>query len=191
MTPNNILEKAIIFATKKHSGQTRKGNKTPFILHPMRVATIVYYLKKSVNINLITTMCILHDTVEDCGVSLAEIARRFGHNVAAGVAELTTNKAECDKIGKAQYLLNKMLKMSSYTLVIKLADRLDNLRDMISLAPEKQQKTIADTTFILNGITGRKLSSTHKALIRLINAEIIINKDIRAAASRQRAKKSK
>lgn len=172
MIQNDILEKALIFAVKKHTGQKRKGNGTPYILHPSRVATIVYYAKKSSNINLIMAICLLHDVVEDCDVTLAEIARRFGHHVAGCVDELTTDKELCKQMGKAEYLLSKMLKMSSYSLCVKLADRLDNLRDMSSLNFDTKCRTINQTIFILKGLKERKLTATHQKLIALIEKEI-------------------
>ena len=168
MIQNNILEKAIIFAAKKHSGQTRKGNGTPYILHPARVMAILYGVKKSSNLNLLMAICILHDTVEDCGVTTAEIAKKFGHHVAACVDELTTDKKKCEEMGKAEYLLNKMLKMSSYSLCVKLADRLDNINDCKSMSAAFKEKAVKETTYILQGITKRKLSGTHKTLITLI-----------------------
>jgi len=61
------------------------------------------------------TAALLHDTVEDCeNISLQEIAENFGYYVAALVDELTSNESEIKKIGKTDYLKNKMTNISSY-----------------------------------------------------------------------------
>lgn len=174
MISNQILEKAILFAAKKHAGQKRKGNKVPYIMHPMGVASIIYETKKSTNLNLILAICFLHDVVEDCDVPIKTIARIFGFHIAGCVEELTTNKEECAKLGKAEYLLRKMLKMTSYSLCVKLADRLHNLRDMGELSDPFKEKSITETVYIINGLETqrKKLSPTHRALIALIWAEI-------------------
>jgi GTP pyrophosphokinase len=97
------------------------------------------------------TAALLHDTVEDCeNVSLQEIAENFGYYVAALVDELTSNESEIKKIGKTEYLKNKMTHMSSYGLVIKLSDRLDNVRDMSSVNLQFQKKYTKETLDILD-----------------------------------------
>lgn len=174
MISNQILEKAILFAAKKHAGQKRKGNKSPYIMHPIGVAAIMYEAKKSTNLNLILAICFLHDVVEDCKVPIKVIARLFGFHIAGCVEELTTNKEECAKLGKAEYLLRKMLKMTSYSLCVKLADRLHNLRDMAELSQQEKEKSITQTVYIISELEAqrKKLSPTHRALIALIWAEI-------------------
>src|SRR5258706_11264623 len=121
---STLLEKAIIYATEKHKGQLRKGNGLPYIMHPISVMITLGKIKKSNNTELLAIVCLLHDIVEDCEVSIEEIAREFGHGVASLVDELTSDQVEIDAIGKKEYLAQKMLKMSSYALRIKLADRL-------------------------------------------------------------------
>jgi len=76
----NVLEEAIIFATKAHEGQKRKSGNTPYILHPMEVANVI----ATVTDDLETMAAgVLHDTVEDCGVDPREIREKFGPRVAA------------------------------------------------------------------------------------------------------------
>jgi len=166
------VEDALIFATLKHKGQVRKGDGRPYILHPISVLLRLSESKVSKNIFLLFVACLLHDVVEDCGVSLNEIARRFGHHVAALVEELTTNEEECKQLGKKEYLAKKMLRMSSYALVIKLCDRLDNVSDIKIMSEDSRKKKIEETNYILNGLGGRKLSATHKKLINLIRKKL-------------------
>lgn len=163
-----LLQEAIEFAALKHRGQFRKGNGRPYILHPLSVLNRLYVIKpNSKNIYLLAIVAILHDLVEDCGVTLEEIARMFGYRVASLVEELTSDKDQIDLLGKQEYLLRKMNNMSSYGLIIKLIDRLDNVSDMEDLKPEDRNKTIQQTEYILNGLD-RKLTNTHKKLIKEI-----------------------
>jgi len=165
-----MLENAILFSTDKHKGKLRKGNGMPYIMHPLTVMIILNKIKKSNNAILIAIVCLLHDVVEDCGVTLEEIAKEFGHGVAALVGELTSDENEIARIGKKEYLAQKMVIMSSYALRIKLADRLDNVSD---IDPIKHSKKIEETTYILDALENkRKLTKTHKALIKLIRKKL-------------------
>lgn len=180
-TPNYILTSALIYAAGKHHFQKRRGYNTPYILHPMRVAAIVYNAKREADLNLLlfnndinTTMAIalLHDVVEDCDVKVEEIYLLFGKRIGKGVKELTNDNKACKQMGKAEYLLSRMLAMPNECLTIKLADRLDNLRDMAILSSEKRKKTIAETNFILSGLKARRLNSTQRSILNLIYEEI-------------------
>jgi (p)ppGpp synthase/HD superfamily hydrolase len=172
MVTNTIVEEALIFATKKHKGQKRKGNGLPYIIHPMRVANVLLEVKESKNLNLLLTAVLCHDTVEDCGVSLKKIAKKFGHAVASLVEELTLDKTKYESIGKTKYLCQEVVKMSSYALCIKLCDRLDNVRDMKSMNPEFKLKYKAETKEILEALKNRRLTKTHKKIINLIEKTI-------------------
>ena len=170
------LERAIIFATEKHNGQIRKGNNSPYILHPLSVMQHLYNYKKSKNIIMLAISTVLHDTVEDCDTSIEEIAKLFGYQVASIVLELTSDSKKIEEIGKAPYLLAKMLGMSSYALVIKLCDRLDNINDMVDMNENFRTKYIKETNFILDGLldvnNGINLSKTHLRLIKDIRKSI-------------------
>ena len=167
------FEKAVIFAAKKHKGQTRKGNKLAYIIHPMRVAVTLQEIKVSKNMDLLLSVALLHDTVEDCGVSLKKIAKKFGLQVASLVEELTLDKSKYETIGKTKYLSQEVVGMTSYALCIKLCDRLDNVRDMKSMSPDFVKKYKAETKEVLRALEkGRTTTATHKKLIALIKKEI-------------------
>lgn len=168
------FEKALIFAAKKHMGQTRKGDKFSYIIHPMRVAVTLQSIKESKNMALLMTACVLHDTVEDCGVKLSTIAKHFGYAVASLVEELTLDKSKYETIGKTKYLCQEVLKMSSYALCIKLCDRLDNVRDMKKMSESFRNKYRAETREILDALKNRKITKTHAKLIKLIEKEITV-----------------
>lgn len=168
MVSAELLEKAIRFAVKKHKGQRRKGDGRPYIMHPISVMTRIQAIKKSSNIRLLGAAAILHDVVEDCGVSLKKIAKKFGYHVAALVDELTLDKSQYEAIGKTKYLCNEMHRMSSYALAIKLCDRLDNVLDMQDMPKAFQDRYKTETLEILQSISKRKLTKTHKELIKQI-----------------------
>lgn len=172
MITADTFEKAILFAIKAHKGQVRKGDGRPYILHPISVMQRISAIKQSENIYLLGAAAILHDTVEDCGVTLEEIAREFGYHVAAIVSELTLDKANYETIGKAEYLARELYGMSSYALAIKLCDRLDNICDMKYMKKEFIVRYIDETYYILERVMLRKLTKTHKKLIKMILKEM-------------------
>lgn len=167
-----LLEKAILFAVKKHRGQVRKGNGRPYIMHPMSVMSRLYQIKESKNIYLLAIACILHDVVEDCDVSIKKIAKKFGQQVASLVDELTSNPERILILGKTVYLIEKMKNMSSYALVIKLCDRLDNICDMDGMTSESKEKSKVQTYQIIESLEEIKLTKTHIKLIKLIKKEL-------------------
>lgn len=169
---SEILNKALLFAAKKHQNQIRKGDGRPYVFHPISVMLTLGKIKKSNNFILIAIATLLHDTVEDCNVTLEEIAKEFGHGVSSLVEELTSDEKEIALKGKKHYLAHKMLGMSSYALRIKLADRLDNVQD---IEPNMINK-IEETRYILESLKNRKLTSTHKKLIKMINKKITFKK---------------
>ncbi len=166
------LEDAIIFATEKHSGQTRKGDGRPYILHPIAVMQLLYKYKKSNNALLLGIAALLHDLVEDCDVTLEEIANRFGYGVTTLVQELTSDKDEINRLGKTEHLTRKMLAMSSYGLRIKLIDRLHNLEDIDQLDVDKKALKINETETILDALKKRHLTKTHKLIIKDIRKKM-------------------
>jgi (p)ppGpp synthase/HD superfamily hydrolase len=96
----------------------------------------------------------------------------FGEMVSSIVYELTSDGDKVKEMGKANYLLNKMLRMTSYALVIKLADRLHNCSDLANGSQKFRDKYVTETRFILNGLNARYLSDTHKKLMKMIDDEI-------------------
>ncbi len=170
------IEDVLKFATKKHEGQKREGG-DDYIVHPIRVAKIVdeYKGKYSTNKKILLAAALLHDTLEDTYTSYRELAENFGEYVASLVLELTTAKYACNYKGKAQYLAEKMEKMTNYALTIKLADRLDNLCDMKSCTEEKKYRTINDTIYILDYLEKRRaLTKSQQKLANAIKNQIEI-----------------
>lgn len=173
----NIVEanssEALKFATNAHLGQTRAGG-DPYITHPMRVADTIKKYKQSHNLDALISAALLHDTIEDTGTTHETLHDLFGGLVASLVKELTSDSDKIKKMGKANYLSDKMATMSSWGLAIKLADRLDNVKDIATAkTPEWRSKYKAETKHILDYIEqNRVLTGTHKKLIKLIRNKI-------------------
>ena len=163
------LDKAIRFATEKHKGQYRKDG-TPYIKHPLNVVNNVLKYKKSNNLeNLLISAC-LHDTIEDTNTTYYDIVNEFGYEVASIVLELTTDEDLKRELGKEKYLKIKMKNMSSWALVIKLCDRLDNISDLESSNDDSfKMKYLNETIEIIKYLLeNRKLSNTHVTIIEQI-----------------------
>jgi hypothetical protein len=166
-------EEALKFATQAHAGQERAGG-GPYISHPMRVAQHVEQWKKSHNLDALISAAYLHDTLEDTDTTHEALQDLFGGLVASLVKELTSDKTQVQQMGKKNYLAQKMAAMSSYALVIKLADRLDNVRDITTAkTPQWRAKYAAETNHILDYIEkNRVLTGTHQKLIGLIRDKL-------------------
>ena len=167
-------QQALQFATQAHQGQTRSGGE-PYIGHPVRVAQIVQKYKQSHNIDALISAAYLHDTIEDTDATHEALHDLFGGLVASLVQELTSDLEQIRQVGKKEYLAKKMAhEMSSWGLVIKLADRLDNVQDIATAkSPAWRAKYKAETEHIMDYIEkNRALSGTHKKLIGLIRQKL-------------------
>ena len=162
-----IILDAIQFANKKHVDQTRKSSGLPYVTHPIAVSYLIAAHKQSTRLPEILAAAILHDTLEDTDTTFEELVSNFTPMVASLVLELTNDDEKIKTLGKLEYQKNKMRGMSSYALIIKLADRLHNISDAPSL------KMVNDTAELLMYLkTVRVLSKTHFSIISEIDREI-------------------
>jgi (p)ppGpp synthase/HD superfamily hydrolase len=128
-----ILE-AAKFAAEKHAAQKRKGAAAePYINHPIEVALLIAGSSESLDTNLVMAG-LLHDTIEDTGTAPEELERLFGRDVAALVVELTDDKSLPKEVRKALQVTNAPHK-SVRAQVIKLADKISNLRSLLASPP--------------------------------------------------------
>ncbi len=137
--PLGRLLDALHFAAEAHRRQRRKSeaatdaDAVPYINHPIRVAWLV------VEHGQVSDLCvlraaILHDTIEDTGVTHPELAHRFGLRVADTVNEVTDDKSLPKAERKAQQVIHAA-HLSVGAAAIKLADKIDNLTDLIAAPP--------------------------------------------------------
>jgi guanosine-3',5'-bis(diphosphate) 3'-pyrophosphohydrolase len=159
------LDQAISFAQEMHQGQIRKGDKKPFFVHPMAVYSILKSFKIKDRVLLVAAW--LHDTIEDTQATYNIIKKKFNADVADLVKQVSSSKKEIEKIGKPEYLLQKMLKMDQNALTLKLADRLHNVSDIMTMPEKTSEKTYIQTKYILDGLRDkRSLNQTQKKIIR-------------------------
>jgi guanosine-3',5'-bis(diphosphate) 3'-pyrophosphohydrolase len=126
--------KAAHFAAEKHSGQRRKGaTAEPYINHPLEVAELVSGALAVPDTNLVIA-ALLHDTIEDAGVTKEELEQAFGADVAELVAELTDDKTLPKAERKRLQVVNAP-KKSVRAAVVKIADKMSNLRGILSSPP--------------------------------------------------------
>jgi GTP pyrophosphokinase len=172
--PESKADDALEFATQKHKGVYRRGG-AEYITHPTAVADTVARVKPgSHQLNDLKAAAYLHDTVEDTDTTYAEILEVFGPTVMTLVHELTSDEEQLKALGKTEYLKRKFAGISSWGLVIKLADRLSNVGDLDEAEEGWAIKYATQTKAILDYLKqNRKLSPTHKQLVDEI--ESIIN----------------
>ncbi|WP_369137797.1 RelA/SpoT family protein [Modestobacter versicolor] len=156
-----LLQRAYDVAEAAHAPQKRKSG-DPYITHPLAVATVLAGLGMDT-----TTLvaALLHDTVEDTGVTLDTIRAEFGPEVAHLVDGVTKiDKVKFGDAAQAETIRKMIVAMSRdpRVLVIKLADRLHNMRTLRFLPPEKQEKKARETLEILAPLAHRLGMNTIK-----------------------------
>ncbi len=142
----DAVERAFGFACESHADQVRKSGED-FITHPLGVARICAGMRLDTE-----TLCaaLLHDTVEDTSASLAEVEKRFGEEIAQlvdGVTKLTGITFKSRDEHQAENYRKMMVAMASdvRVILIKLADRLHNMRTLDALAKQKQIEKARET----------------------------------------------
>lgn len=142
----DLINKAYVFAMKAHGHQTRASG-DPYISHPLEVAGILTGYKMDTE-SIITA--ILHDTIEDTRATREQIAELFGEDVARlvdGVTKLSRLELISDETQQAENFRKLLLAMSDdiRVLLVKLADRLHNMRTISFLKPAKRERIALET----------------------------------------------
>jgi len=156
-----LLQQAYDVAEERHAGQKRKSG-DPYITHPLAVATILAELGMDT-----TTLvaALLHDTVEDTGYLLEELGADFGEEVAHLVDGVTKlDKVKLGAAAEAETIRKMVVAMARdpRVLVIKLSDRLHNMRTMRFLPPEKQARKARETLEVFAPLAHRLGMATVK-----------------------------
>jgi guanosine-3',5'-bis(diphosphate) 3'-pyrophosphohydrolase len=163
-----------------HQGQVRKFTLLPYSTHPIRVANLVLKYKESHCIDRIVLAALYHDVLEDTDLTYNHLAITRGKEVADLVQEVTSDPRGIREQGKTLYLQKKLQGMSSWALVIKLCDRLDNCLDFVFAPKEFQMKYAKETLHLLQSLlrgmssgVGRKLTETHRRIIDAILSTLV------------------
>ena len=150
------IERAYRYADQCHSGQLRQSG-DPYITHPLAVANILADMRLD-HESLMAAL--LHDVIEDTGVTKGQISRRFGRTVADlvdGVSKLSEIEFETKAQLQAESFQKMTLAMSKdiRVVLVKLADRLHNMRTLGVLPPEKRRRIARETLDIYAPIAQR------------------------------------
>jgi len=151
-----LVRRAYEFAAQAHDGQTRKSG-DPYVTHPLAVAQIIAELKLDV-----ASVCagLLHDCVEDTSATVEQLGDLFGKEIAFLVDGVT-------KLGKLPYSTREEQQAENFrkmllamardirVILVKLCDRLDNMRSLHHLPPEKQERIASETMQIYAPLANR------------------------------------
>lgn len=144
--PTTLISEAYSVAVAAHDGQVRRSGE-PYVLHPVAVATIVASLGLD---DTTIAAALLHDAVEDTGVTIADLEASFGAEVAAivdGVTKLDRVKFDSKEAQQAATVRKMLVAMAKdlRVLIIKLADRLHNMRTVAGMPAWKQERSAQET----------------------------------------------
>src|ERR1700741_2653251 len=152
----DLLNRAYVYAMKAHGAQTRASG-DPYFSHPLEVAAILTGLKLD---DATIVAALLHDTIEDTEATRAEIDQIFGHEIGAlveGLTKLKRLELVSREAKQAENLRKLLLAIADdvRVLLIKLADRLHNMRTLEFMPPEARRITAEETLDIYAPLAGR------------------------------------
>lgn len=152
----NLVRRAYFYAEQAHDGQTRRSGE-PYVTHPLAVANILADMRMDYQ-SLMAAM--LHDVIEDTGIPKDALATQFGDTVADlvdGVSKLTQMTFETKAEAQAENFQKMALAMAQdiRVILVKLADRLHNMRTLGALKPEKSRRIARETLEIYAPIANR------------------------------------
>ena len=131
-----LLFRALAFAAHKHRDQRRKdAEASPYINHPIALAEVLTGEGGVTDIGVLAA-ALLHDTIEDTATTLEELNQHFGERIAGVVAEVTDDKA-LPKIERKRLQIEHAAGISPGAKLVKLADKICNLRDVAERPPAK------------------------------------------------------
>ncbi|HEU0035687.1 MAG TPA: HD domain-containing protein [Kofleriaceae bacterium] len=169
MLEAGLLLRAVEFAAVKHRDQRRKDvERSPYINHPIRVASTLW--THGVHEPHVIVAAILHDTIEDTETTREEIAAQFGEPVAAIVDEVTDDKTQ-PKHHRKQRQIDHAPELSNAAKLVKLADKICNLRDLNDSPPpdwslERKREYFDWAAAVVAGVRG-----VHGELERAFDAQ--------------------
>lgn len=152
----DLIQKAYDYAEQQHEGQMRKSG-DPYFTHPVSVARTIAELKLD---DASICAALLHDVVEDTSASLDDISDRFGEDIAFlvdGVTKLGRLEFGCKEDQQAESLRKMLVAMAQdiRVLLVKLCDRLDNMRTLEHMKEDKRERIAQETLDIYAPLAGR------------------------------------
>lgn len=147
-----LVQRAILFATEAHQGQTRKYTGEPYIVHPLEVMEIVKTVPHTPEM---LAAAVLHDVVEDTDVTLSDIWNEFGYKVRQLVADLTDISVPSDGNRKARKHLDLIhtAKAIPQSKTVKLADLISNSKSITEHDPKFAKVYMKEKAALLKVLT--------------------------------------
>lgn len=162
---NNKLLAAMAFAAHKHRDQRRKDESaSPYINHPIALANFLAN-EGGIDDERVLIAAILHDTIEDTETTEQELVREFGQEIASIVLEVTDDKS-LPKDERKRLQIEQAASLSRRAKLVKLADKVCNLRDIAETPPadwtlERRQEYFDWAKAVVDGLRGANPSLEH------------------------------
>lgn len=157
------IQKALNFSIRAHKGQKRMITKAPYVTHPFAVALILARISAGEDV---IVAGLLHDTIEDCGVTREEIESEFGSKVAGIVDDLTEDDSNLPWDDRKKLMLEKARCMEKDSILVKSADVLHNITDLMYSYALEGEKIFDKFSASKGGMVNRyeKLISTFEGV---------------------------
>ncbi len=156
--PIGVFVKAVAFAADKHRTQRRKdADASPYINHPIALANVLAN-EGGVTDVVVLSAAVLHDTIEDTNTTAEELTAIFGAKITATVLDVTDDKS-LDKHDRKQRQIEHAPHISKEAKLVKLADKICNLRDILAAppadwSPERKQGYFDWAAKVVAGVRG-------------------------------------
>ncbi|MGH8713781.1 MAG: HD domain-containing protein [Casimicrobiaceae bacterium] len=166
--PTGLLLKAVAFAAEKHRYQRRKdADASPYINHPIELASLL--MEQGITDIVVLCAALLHDTIEDTNTTVDELQREFGDATTDVVREVTDDTA-LDKADRKRLQIEHARSLSHRARLVKLADKICNLRDIVASPPanwprQRKEDYFAWAKDVIDGLRG-----AHRGLEALFDA---------------------
>jgi guanosine-3',5'-bis(diphosphate) 3'-pyrophosphohydrolase len=172
-----LILHAARFATEKHQGQRRKNAEgSPYIYHPLEVALVLAAEGDIENPELLAA-ALLHDTIEDTATTFAELSALFGDRIAGIVQEVSDDKSLPKEVRKEEQV-RKAPSLSPEAKTLKLADKICNLRDILTSPPADWPLARKQAYFDWAKRVGAGLRGVHPALETLFDETLARRKEL-------------
>lgn len=167
------LEEVLMFASLAHEGQKMFEPKVSYVTHIVGVATNVLEAyengNKDFDLDYALKVALLHDTIEDTGVTYEDIKNKFGEDIANGVLALSKNESIA-KENKMQDSLARIKKQRKEVAIVKLADRVYNMRCApFGWSKDKQEGYLKEAKLIYDELSNNNEYLANKLLNRINN----------------------
>jgi len=184
-TDEALLNKAYVYAMQKHGSQKRASG-DPYFNHPLEVAAILTDLRLD---DASIAVALLHDTIEDTDATRAEIDQLFGAEIGAivdGLTKIERLQLVTREEAQAENLRKLLLAISAdvRVLLVKLADRLHNMRTLEFMAADKQKRIATETMEIYAPLAGRMGMQDMRSELESLAFKVLQPEPFRAITSR-------